>query len=94
MAVIGGLVALLVAAPVGAFLLGRATGAPLRLWTLPPSIALFLAALPLGMWVLPFVEPDHTGIEHAVKTGAAVPFAVLGMGIPWLTRRQQPADRP
>lgn len=81
------LVATLVAAPVGAFLIGRGTGAPLRLWTLPLSMALFFASVPLGIWVLPFVEPDHTGIEHAVKTGAAVPFAVLGVGIPWLTRR-------
>lgn len=88
------LLAVSIATPIGAFLLGRATGARLRLWTLPVSITIFLAALPLGMWVLPLVEPSHTGIEHAVKTGAAVPFAVLGMGIPWVTRREAGSRPP
>ena len=56
-------------------------------WSLAISLGLSVAAGPAAVWLLRVVEPAHADDIHAVKTGAAVPFVVFALGVPWAARR-------
>jgi hypothetical protein len=72
--------------PLGAFVLARLCGATLPWWSLVLSLCLSAAAGPAAVWLLRVVDPAHADDIHAVKTGAAVPFVVFALGVPWAAR--------
>lgn len=82
--VFGPVVVAVLGVPTGAFLVARAFGARLPWRGLPVSLALAVAAGPAGLVVLQVLEPDHADDIHVVKTGAAIPFVVLALGVPWV----------
>ncbi len=92
----------IVAIPAGAFLLARLLGARLPWRMLPVSVVLAALAGPAAIAALAIIDPNHADDIHAVKTGAAVPFVLFALGIPWTVRaggralRDDPsaADRP
>ena len=86
----------ILAAPLGAFLLATSLGVRLAWPLLPVSVALAALAGPAAVAALSVLDPNHADGIHAVKTGAAVPFAVWGLGVPWVFRRspKRPTGSP
>lgn len=83
--------------PTGAFVVGRVLGASPSVAALPVSVVLFAAMIPLGEMLLGLLDPWRADGIHAVKTGAAIPFAVLAIGLPWAlggAARRVPSGTP
>lgn len=66
--------------------LGAAVGARTT-WVLrTASLALWAGALPLGVLWLRVTAPEFADALHAIKTGAAIPWLVVALGLPFLAR--------
>jgi hypothetical protein len=65
--------------------LARRLDAPPSLLRCAGSIALFLGAVPLALPLLEmFGQPGHVDVVHAIKSGFAVPWMVIALGLPFL----------
>lgn len=68
--------------PLVVIALGAAVGARTT-WALrAASLALWAAALPLGVLWLRVTAPEFADALHAIKTGAAIPWLVVALGLP------------
>lgn len=78
--------------PAAAFAVARLWGVPLPGWTLFASLLAAALAPSASMQALALLVPRYAGDElHAIKTGCAVPFAVLAIGLPWALTPRRPA---
>lgn len=71
--------------PLVVIALGAAVGARTT-WALrAASLVLWAGALPLGVLWLRVTAPDFADALHAIKTGAAIPWLVVALGLPFLS---------
>ncbi len=71
----------LVVMPLGAVVGARTTWARRA-----ASLVLWADALPLGVLWLRVTAPEFADALHAIKTGAAIPWLVVALGLPFLAR--------
>lgn len=72
--------------PLVVIALGAAVGARTT-WALrAASLLLWAGALPLGVLWLWGTAPEFADTLHAIKTGAAIPWLVIALGLPFFAR--------
>lgn len=72
--------------PLMVIALGAAVGARTTWRLRAASLALWAGALPLGVLWLWGTAPEFADTLHAIKTGAAVPWLMISLGLPFLAR--------
>ncbi|MBK8695337.1 MAG: hypothetical protein IPN17_24465 [Deltaproteobacteria bacterium] len=66
--------------------LGAVVGARTTWARRAASLVLWADALPLGVLWLRVTAPEFADALHAIKTGAAIPWLVVALGLPFLAR--------